>query len=149
MDLRNQIYDFAILEFWPAVLEYLGNLAPRFRNLPVTDLNELGFDLRSITNIPNELVYDINRALGYSVLPLDPGYRIIDGKRLVGVFILVCKAIQKEELADKVFQIVKPFFTPDLHRDPKDRFRKWFGLNVEPSTGGIQCECCKGEKAEK
>jgi hypothetical protein len=147
MDLQRQIYDFANLKFGPAVLEYLGNLVPKFRYLSVTDL-ESGIDLRCSEKIPKELIYDMSRALEYRILP-ESGYRKIDGKRLVGFIIRSCNAIQKEELAEEIFKIVEQFFTPDEHRDPKDHFRVWFGLKVEPSTGGIQCECCKGEKTEK
>ena len=63
--------------------------------------------------------------------------KIWEGKRATGIFMRICKAINKEELADEIFQIVKNCFTPDERRDPNnpnDPIRVLFGLDVELST---------------
>jgi hypothetical protein len=143
-NLKKEIDDFAQIKFWPAVFEYLGKILPKFRYFSVADLEEHGLELPFyIEDITRELNYDLVNAEIFLEMPASC-FRKIDGKRLVGFVIRICKAIDKQELADQINQIVEKHFTP-VDPDPKDSFRASFRLCVEPSTGGIQCVCCKGE----
>ena len=145
LDLQKEICDFARKDIWPAVLVYLGNIFPDFRNFSVADLENYGFYLPyNIEPISRELNYDLQLATGYQSWP-DTDLLKIHGKRLVGSFIRICDAIGKKDLGVQIRQIVEKCFTPDEHQDRKDSFRADFGLYVESSTGGIQCSCCKGE----
>jgi len=65
--------------------------------------------------------------------------------RVIGSAVRICKAINKQELADDIYKIVDKCFTSNEHQDPKVSSTYCFGLYVELSTGGIQCDCCKGE----
>jgi len=146
-DLQLKIRDFAEKTFIPDVLQYLGTKHPIFRKYSVNQVELQGFEYDSALlrgHITNEERYDLWQLEEILVLPCD--LFIIDGKRLVGSAIRICKAIGKPEHADTFHQIVKGCFAPHEHQDPKDRDRTFFGLHVEPSTGGIQCNCCKDEE---
>jgi hypothetical protein len=49
----------------------------------------------------------------------------------------------RPDLADEFYNLVHECFIPDEYQDPTDYMRGLFGLAVEPSKGGIQCNCCK------
>jgi hypothetical protein len=142
IDLQEKACDFARNHIWPAVLVYLEGIFPSFCNFSVTDLEKEGLYLtRRVEGIPEELMYDLHQASRY----LRP-YRYsrkIDGKRYVGSYIRICNAIEKEDLGVQIRQIVEKCLTPHEYQDPKDSYRAGYGLKVEPSTGGIQCSCCK------
>jgi hypothetical protein len=146
MSLQKEIRDFSEIKFWPAVLEYLGNIFPKYRTYSFNQVKRYGLDLWNYEGrITGELAYDLDKVKYLlSALP-DVSCPKIYGKRVVGSAIRICKTINKKELADNIYQIVEKCFTPDNHQDPKDSSRYRFGLYVEPSTGGIQCDCCKGE----
>ena len=89
------------------------------------------------------------------------------GKRVVGSSIRICKTILKPKYVATFYRLVEECFTPDEEQDPKDTSRLHYGLciscicvvyyivyiilcicvilYVEPLTGGIQCNWCKGE----
>jgi hypothetical protein len=144
-DLQLKIRDFAQKTFIPDVLYYLGTKHPVYRKYSVYQVEREGFEydgalLRGL--ITNEERYDL--WLLEEILALPCGdFLKIEGKRLVGSAIRICKAIGKPEHADVFNQIVEGCFTPHEHQDPKDSSRFLFGLHVKPSTGGIQCNCCK------
>jgi hypothetical protein len=126
---------------------HLAGKHPIFRKYSVNQVELQGFEYDSALlrgHITNEERYDLWQLEEILVLPCD--LFIIDGKRLVGSAIRICKAIGKPEHADTFHQIVEGCFAPHEHQDPKDSARDLFGLHVEPSTGGIQCNCCKDEE---
>ena len=92
--------------------------------------------------ISNEERYDLRNLGDIFLLPFRDLSKI-GGKRLIGSAIRICKAIGKPEHAKKFNDIVGECFTPDEHQDPKHSARESFDLPVEPSTGEIQCDCCK------
>ena len=146
MSLQKEIRDFAEIKFWPAVLEYLGNIFPKYRAYSICQVELRGLNLWNYKGrITGEMAYDLHNVEHIlSMLPTI-GYAKIGGKRDIGSVIRICKAINKQNLADNIYQIVEKCFTPYNHQDPKDSSRFNFGLYVEPSTGGIQCDCCKGK----
>jgi len=130
-NLKKEIDDFVQIKFWPSVFEYLGKIFPKFRYFSVADLEEDGLNLPvNIEDITRELNYDLFNAEDIVGLP-DSCFRKIDGKSIVGSVIRICKAIDKQELADQIYQIVEKCFTPDEHQDPTDPDRADFGLRVE------------------
>jgi hypothetical protein len=62
-NLKKKIRDFVVIEFWPAVFEYLGIFLPQYRNFP-TYLAEIeGLILPSYEDgITRELAYDLHKA---------------------------------------------------------------------------------------
>ena len=143
-NLQKEIRDFAETKFIPAVFKYLGEIFPKYLKYSVFQVELDGFDLPSYEDgITSELAYDLTKT--EDLLQWPRNYNIkIKGKRAIGSVIRICKAINRQELANDIYQIVKNCFTPNEHQDPKDSERAEFGLYVEPSTGGIQCNCCKG-----
>ena len=139
--------DFVKVKFWPAVLEYLGNLFPKYRTYSVHQVERSGWDYWNLEledRIGGELAYDLFGSEILAGLP-QTDFRKIWGKRHIGSVIRFCKAMNKQDLAGEIYRIVENYLTPDTYQDPKDSFRATFGLNVEPSTGGFQCSCCKEE----
>ena len=146
-DLLMKIHDFAVNQFIPDVLHYLGTKSPMFCKSSIYLVEEYGFEFKSgILEglVTNEEKYDLWIMEAFFQLPMDGCIKIF-GKRLIGSAIRICKTIGKPEHAIMFNEIVRECFTPDEHQDPKDSRRMYFGLPVEPSTGGIQCDCCKGE----
>ena len=122
----------------PAVFEYLGDIFPKYRRYSLFMVEEYEFNLPSFNDgITLDLACDLIRTEGFLSMPDIYDRKIWEGKRATGIFMRICKAINKEELADSIFQIVKNCFIPDEHRVPKDHIRLFFDLDVEPSTGLI------------
>jgi len=144
-DLQMKIKDFAENTLIPDVLHYLGTKHPVYRKYSVYQVELHGFEygsgeLRGF--ITNEERYDLWTLQGILELPF-PQCSKLRGKRIVGSAIRMCKAIGKPEHAHTLNQIVEGCFTPHEDQDPKDTARAFFSLHVEPSTGGIQCNCCQ------
>ena len=136
--LQKEIRNFTETEFMPAVFKYLGNVFPKYQRYSVFMVEQCGFNLPSFNDgITPELAYDLTQTENLLWRPANAFYVIL-GKRDIGSVIRICKAINKQELADNIFQVVKNCFKPDEHQDPKDSLRALFGLDVEPSTGLIQ-----------
>jgi len=147
-DLQMKIRDFAVNTFIPDVLHYLGTKHPKFCKYSVDQVELNGFEFKSGMLrgfITNEERYDLEKLEFIFDLPYEE-FSKIEGKRLVGSAIRICKAINKLEHAHTFNQIVEGCFTPDPHQDPKDSRRILFGLHVEPSKGGIQCNCCENSE---
>ncbi len=147
-DLQMKIRDFADNTFIPDVLHYLGTKDPVYRKYSVYQVELHGYEykygkLKGL--ITNEERYDLFQLEDIFELPYAE-FTKIEGKRLVGSAIRICKAIGKPEHADVFKQIIEGCFNPDEYQDPKDRTRFYFDLHVEPSTGGIQCNCCHNKK---
>jgi hypothetical protein len=144
--LQEKIRDFAKIKFWPAVLEYLGNKIPKYRAYSICQVELKGLNLWNYEGrITGELAYDLQKAEAIlEVLP-DLGIPKMFGRRVIGSVIRICKAIKQPDLADDIYKLVEKCFIPHEHQDTKDFDRFLFDLYVEPSTGGIQCDCCKGE----
>ncbi len=144
-DLQMELRDFAEKTFIPDVLHYLGTKNPVYRKYSVyqVELHCYEYHCDNLEGlITNEERYDLWKLEKILTWPWDPLIKI-EGKRLVGSAIRICKAIDKPEHGNVFNQIVEGCFTPHEHQDPKDSFvRKYFGFHVEPSTGGIQCNCC-------
>ena len=146
-NVMKRIRDFAETKFVPAVLDYFEDIIPEYRENSLEEVKEIGFYVPSYEDgrIARETAYDLHNLNVTDLILADPDavYRKLDGKRAIGSVIRICKAINKQKLADEVYRIVHKCFIPDEHQDPKDPNRFLFGLNVEPSTGEIQCDCCK------
>jgi hypothetical protein len=147
-DLQMIIREFAENTFIPDVLHYLAAKDPFFRKYSVYQVELDGFEydgalLRGL--VTNEDRYDLWKLESIFRLPWSK-FPKIEGKRLVGSAIRISKTIGKPEHADTFHQIVEGCFAPHEHQDPKDSARDLFGLHVEPSTGGIQCNCCPSKK---
>jgi hypothetical protein len=123
-------------------LHYLGTKNPVYRKYAVYQVELHGFEYKCDNLkglITNEERYDLSELESIFELPWHE-FNKIDGKRLVGCIIRICKTINKPEHADVFNQIVEGCFTLYKHQDPS---RFFFDLYVEPSTGGIQCNCCQ------
>ena len=144
-DVQLKIRDFSEKTFIPDVLDYLGTKHPIFKKYSAYQVEVHGFEyefgmLKGF--ITNEERYDLSELERLLTLPCDE-FPKIAGKRLLGSAIRICKTIGKPQHADALSQIVKGYFIPHTHQDPKDSIRSLFDLHVEPSTGGIQCNCCE------
>jgi len=147
-DLQKEIQEFTENNFIPALLKYLGTKYEMFRRYSVYQVERYGITLPPIVvddGFTKEQEYDLFQLQGLLRLPVDE-YSKLEGKRAVGSAIRICKAIDRQDYADRFIEIVGKHFTPDEHQDRKDRSRRLFDLPVEPSIGGIQCKCCLGEK---
>jgi hypothetical protein len=139
------IRDFAESKFIPALLDYFESLDPEYGEYSVEDVEEEGFYIpfNVKSRITKEMAYDIDNGQDILFGTPEVGNRKIDGKREIGCVIRIYKAIKRQDLADEIHKIVKGCFVPDENQDPKDSKRFVFGLDVEPSTGKVQCNCCK------
>lgn len=147
-DLQKEIQEFTENNFIPALLKYLGTKFEMFRRYSVYQVERYGITLPPIVvddGFTKEQEYDLFQLQGLLRLPVDE-YSKLEGKRAVGSAIRICKAIDRQDYADRFIEIVGKHFTPDEHQDRKDRSRRLFDLPVEPSIGGIQCKCCLGKK---
>ena len=147
-ELQSKIRDFSENTFIPDILHYLGTKDPVYYKYPVQLVEIRGFEYEyGILKgcISKEERYDLWKLEDLFSLP-DEGFCKIQGRRLVGSAIRICKAINQPEHADTFHKIVEGCFTPQEHQDPKDLGRTLFGLDVEPSTGEIQCNCCNKEQ---
>ena len=145
--LQKKIRDFAENDFIPAALEYLGKIYPKYRKYSAYLVELDGFMLDELPSydvgVTREQAYDLFKT---EDLLQWPNHCIkLDGKRAIGSVIRICKAINKQELAEKIYAMVKNCFIPDEHQDPKDADRADFGLYVKPSKGTVQCDCCPKE----
>jgi hypothetical protein len=140
--LMEHIQGFAENSFTPAVLTYL-KVDPKHHARLVKYVQQEGFVCHP-DDFTKELEYDLSQT---DPLVYNPPWisSKIDGKRAVGSAIRVCKAIKRPDLANEFYNLVHECFIPDEHQDPTDYTRGLFGLPVEPSKGGIQCNCCQGE----
>jgi len=144
-DLQLKIRNFAEKTFIPDVLDYLGTKHPIFQKYSAYQIELQGFEYDGALlrgRITNEERYDLWRLESILTLPWGSLFKI-KGRRLVGSAIRISKAISKPEHANTFHQIVEGHFIPHEHQDCKDSARSLFDLYVEPSTGGIQCNCCK------
>ena len=135
---QKEIRNFVEAKYMPAVFKYLGDIFPKYRRYSLFMVEEYGFNLLSFNDgITPELAYDLTRTESFLSRPDIYTRTIRQGKEAIGTVMRICKAINKEELADEIFQIVKNCFTPDERRDPNnpnDPIRVLFGLDVELST---------------
>jgi len=144
-ELQIKFCKFFENTFMPDLLQYLGTKHPMFRKYSIYQVELHGFEYEPGVLegfISNEERYDLEKLEEFFWLPIGKLAKI-RGKRLIGSAIRICNAMKKPEHADEFKKMAKGCFTPDTHQDPKDSSRVRFGLNVEPSTGGIQCNCHK------
>jgi hypothetical protein len=150
-DLQLKIRDYAENNFLPDVLQYLGSKHPMFQKYSVYQVELHGFEFEpDILKgcISNEERYDLRQLQRLFSWPR-VFFVKIQGRRLVGSALRICKAFNLPEHADAFKQIVEGYFTPHHHQDPRDPDRIQFDLHVEPSTwlpSTIQRNCCpKGD----
>ena len=138
--LLKDIQNFAVNKFTAAVLKYL-KVDPIYIARAISYVQDEGFGCHPDA-FTKEQQYDLGKA---EILLNDPPWIFtkIQGKRAVGSAIRTCMAIDRPDVANKFYDMVKICFIPDEHQDPTDRVRGTYGLSVEPSKGGIQCNCCE------
>jgi hypothetical protein len=122
----------------------LGNKITKYRAYSICQVAIKGLNLSNYEGyISGELAYDLEKAEAILTGLPEVGICKLFGRRVIGSVIRICKAIEQPVLADNIHKLVENCFIPHEEQDTKDFSKFLFDLYVEPSTGGIQCDCCK------
>jgi hypothetical protein len=92
------------------VLDYLGTKVPKYRTYSISQLKKDDFNF-PYESFSQDRKYDLIKAKAlFDVRKYVP--QIIDGKRVVGSVIRICKDMNQQSFADELLKIVEKFFLP-------------------------------------
>jgi hypothetical protein len=128
VEIQQKLSDFAKEKLLPALLGYLA-----YKNPVLGGINLQFISLAEVSNWNKELDLAFSRERQYDIFLLSPivmlpidDYPKMLGVKLIGAAIRLCKAMEKQEYADRFNEIVEGYFTPEEHPDLTARAWTYF-----------------------
>jgi hypothetical protein len=131
-EIQEDLRDYVENHLVPDIKEYLAEIIPTLYGYPTRSCDFWRLACHGELMHPAfnpEEQYDLYKMEDILLFPC-PRYSVFEAQVSVGAAIRICKAIRKEEHADRINKIAKDIFTPEEHPDMSDKFRSYFFVHL-------------------